>query len=59
MVGIYKGHNSIITVDGVIVLNLYTLPDDALYLYKFNKISHRVSELLSGCDLYTKICKEA
>ena len=23
----------------------------------FNKISHRVSELLSGCDLYTKICK--
>ena len=25
----------------------------------FNKISHRVSELLSGCDLYTKICKGA
>ena len=37
MVGIYKGHNSIITVDGgdgVIVLNLYTLSDDALYLYQ-------------------------
>ena len=34
MVGIYKGHNSIITADGVIVLNLYTLSDDALYLYQ-------------------------
>ena len=34
MVGIYKGHNSIITVDGVIVLNVYNLSDDALYLYQ-------------------------
>ena len=34
VVGIYKGHNSIITVDGVIVVNLYTLSDDALYLYQ-------------------------
>ena len=58
MVGIYKGHNSVITVDGVIVLNLYTLSDDALYLFQ-KLISHRVSELLSGCDLYTKICKGA
>ena len=36
MVGIYKGHNSIITVDGVIVLNLDTLSDDALYLFQLN-----------------------
>ena len=37
MVGIYKGHNSIKTVDGVIVLNLYTLSDDALYLYHVSR----------------------
>ena len=36
MVGIYNGHNFIITVDGVIVLNLYTLSDDALYLFQYN-----------------------
>ena len=29
-----KGHNSGKTVDGVIVLNLCTLPDDGLYLYQ-------------------------
>ena len=34
MVGIYKGHNSIIIVDGVIVLNRYGMSDDALYLYQ-------------------------
>ena len=29
-----KGHNFIKTVDGVIVLNLCTSSDDALYLYQ-------------------------
>ena len=54
-----KGHNSVKTVDGVIVLNLCTFSGEALYLYRFKTISHRVSELLSGCDLYNKICKGA
>ena len=29
-----KGHNSVKTVDGVMVLNLCTSSDDALYLYQ-------------------------
>ena len=29
-----KGHNSIKTVDGVMVLDLCILSDDALYLYQ-------------------------
>ena len=29
-----KGHNSAKTVDGVMVLNFCTLPDDVLYLYQ-------------------------
>ena len=43
------------------VLNLCTSSDDALYLYQVKKIhvSHRVSELLSGCYLNTEICKGA
>ena len=32
-----KGHNALKTVDGVIVLNLYTLSDDALYLYQVSR----------------------
>ena len=32
-----KGHNSLKTVDGVMVLNLYISPDDALYLYQFQE----------------------
>ena len=57
-----KGHNSVKkTVGGVMVLNLCTSSDDALYLYQVKKIhvSHRVSELLSGCYLNTEICKGA
>ena len=29
-----KGHNSVKTVDGAMVLYLYTSSDDALYLYQ-------------------------
>ena len=32
-----KGHNSIKTVNGVIVLNLCTSSDDALYLYQVSR----------------------
>ena len=57
-----KTHNSIKTVDGVMILNLCTSSDNALYLYlfsSFKKISLRVSKLLSGCNLYIEICKGA
>ena len=55
-----KEHNSAKTVDGVMVLNLYTSSGDFCICTKFQqKISHRVSELLSGCYLYTEICKGA
>ena len=29
-----KGHNSVNSIDGVMLLNLYTSSDDALYLYQ-------------------------
>ena len=32
-----KGHNSVKTVDGVMVLNLCTSSDDALYLYQVSR----------------------
>ena len=32
-----KGHNSVKTVDEVMVLNLCTSPDDALYLYQVSR----------------------
>ena len=32
-----KGHNSLKTVDGVMVLNLYTKSDDALSLYHVSR----------------------
>ena len=32
-----KGHNSVNTVDGVMVLNLCTLSDNALYLYQVSR----------------------
>ena len=32
-----KGHNSLKTVDGVMVLNLCTSSDDALYLYQVSR----------------------
>ena len=32
-----KGHNSVKTVNGVMVLNLCTSSDDALYLYQFSR----------------------
>ena len=32
-----KGHNSVKTVNGVMVLNLCTLPDDVLCLYQFSR----------------------
>ena len=32
-----KGHNSLKTVDGVMVLNLCTSPDDSLYLYQVSR----------------------
>ena len=32
-----KGHNFVITVDGVMLLNLFTSPDDALNLYQVLK----------------------
>ena len=32
-----KGHNSVKTVDGVMVLNLRTSFDDALYLYQVSR----------------------
>ena len=32
-----KGHNSVKTVDGVVVLNYYTTSDDALYLYQVSR----------------------
>ena len=43
-------------VGGVTVLDLCKLSGDALYLYKnFLKIPQRVSELLSGHEIMTKI----
>ena len=54
------GHNSVKTVDGVMVLNLCTSPDDALYFVpSFKEIAQRVSELSRGCSLYTEIFKGA
>ena len=41
-----KGHNSIKTVDGVMVLNLCTLYDDAKYLY------HAFRNYLKGFQCY-------
>ena len=32
-----KGHNSVITVDGVMVLNICTFSDDALHLYQVSR----------------------
>ena len=32
-----KGHNSVKTVDGVMLLNLYILSDDALYFYQVSR----------------------
>ena len=55
-----KGHNSLKSADGVMVLNPCTSSDDALYLVfvpSFKTISQRVSELMSGCDLFTELCK--
>ena len=52
VVTIYKGAQFRKTVDGVMVLNLCTSPDDALYLYQVSrKYLIRVSELLRGCCL--------
>ena len=55
VVPIYKGANSIKTVDGVMVLNLYKLSDDALYLYQVTR------KYLKGfrCHLPTEIYKGA
>ena len=49
-----QGHNSINNVGGVTVLNVFcTSSDHILYfLQSFKKISHRVSELLSGHNLW-------
>ena len=38
------GHNSIKTVNGVMVLNLCTSSDDALYLYQVSRKGFRVIE---------------
>ena len=54
-----KGHNSIKTVDAVMVLNLCTSSDDALYLYQVSRKYLKGSQLLSGRDLHTKIYKGA
>ena len=41
-----KGHNSVKTVNGVMVLVLSTLSDNGIYLYEvLSKLSQRVSEL--------------
>ena len=37
MVAIYKGHNSVKTVDAFMVLNLCTLPDDFIYFYQVSR----------------------
>ena len=53
-----KGHKSIKTVDGVMVLSAHLLM--MLYICtKFQEISKRVSKLLSGHDLHTVIYKGA
>ena len=41
-----KGHTSVKTVDGGMVLNLCTLSDDALYLYQVSR------EYLTGFQSY-------
>ena len=51
-------HYSHKNVDGIIVPNLCTSSDDALCI-KFRENNQRVSEFLSGCDLYTKICNRS
>ena len=53
-----KGHNSVKTLSGVMLLVLCTLFNDALNLYQsFKKTSQRVSELLSRCHVHTEIYK--
>ena len=44
-----KGHNSVKTVDGVIVLNLHASFNDALYLY------HVLRKYLKGFPVIEKI----
>ena len=48
----HKGYNSVNTTGGVIVLNLYTLFDNALYT-KILENTSRLSELLRDHDLHT------
>ena len=54
-----KGHNSVKTVDGVMVFNFCTSSDDAEYLYLVSRKYLKGFQLLSGRDLYTEICKGA
>ena len=49
-----KGCNAVPNEGQVIVLNLCTSSDHALYLYHFGKISQNVSELLRGHEKFTK-----
>ena len=55
-----KRHYSHKNVDGVMVLIISAHCLMMFYIYtKFRENNQRVSEFLSGCDLYTKICKRS
>ena len=55
-----KRHYSHKNVDGVMVLNISAHRLVKLYICtKFRENNQRVSEFLSGCDLYTEICKRS
>ena len=46
-----KGHNSVKTVGGIMVLNLCISSNDALYLYQVSR-----KYLKGRCNLYIEIC---